>query len=67
MSIFQRLIFAMNKKLKLYVLFWFYYMVYKPPALELNEKGVERTKGGLAKKRDDLLIQACLKTRFRLI
>jgi hypothetical protein len=44
MSIFQALIFAMNQKFKLSVLFWFYYMVYKPPGLEL------RTKGGLAKK-----------------
>jgi len=40
----------MSQKLKLRVLFWFYSMVYKPPGLELNEKGVERTKGVERKK-----------------
>jgi len=49
----------MNQKLKLSVLFWFYYMVYKPSGLEC--------KRGISEKREDLLIEACLKTRFRLI
>jgi len=49
----------MNKKLKLSVLFWFYSMVYKPLGLEC--------KRGISEKRDDLLIQVCLKIRFRLI
>jgi hypothetical protein len=49
----------MSQKLKLSVLFWFYSMVYKPPGLEY--------KRGISEKRDDLLIQVCLKTRLRLI
>jgi hypothetical protein len=49
----------MNQKLKLYVLFWFYSKIYKPLGLE--------NKRGISEKRDDLLIQACLKKRFRLI
>jgi len=40
----QVLIIAMNQKLKLSVLSWFYSMVAKPPGLELSAKGVERKK-----------------------